>query len=113
MKQYIDFTKGYVSMHTGQRDNLTEEELQSLEAVAQVCDPHLFSAVNISSGIEPEQIVPILRQITVSLNETTLFCKWRNSIGPCTEFFTEIITEEGFCYTFNVLDSSELFKEDV
>lgn len=49
----------------------------------------------------------------MSLNETTLFCKWRNSVNYCTEFFSEIITEEGFCYTFNVLDASELFRDDI
>lgn len=113
MTKFVDFTSGYVKINTDQRDNLTEAELRSLEAIAQVCDPHLFSGVNISSGLKASEIVPLLKSITVSLNETTLFCKWRNQVALCDEFFTEIITEEGFCYTFNILNSSELFKEDV
>jgi len=112
-RQFLDFTKGFIAVHTGNKDNLTIEELQSLEAIAQVCDPHLFLGHDLDSGIKPEEIVPLLKSITVSLNETTLFCKWRNSINSCDEYFTEIITEEGFCYTFNVLNSSELFREDV
>lgn len=94
-------------------DNLTIDELKALEAVAQICDPHLMSAFPLESGLKNDEILPLLRKITVSLNETTLFCRWRNSIDSCETFFTETITEEGFCYTFNVLDPSELFKEDV
>jgi amiloride-sensitive sodium channel len=113
MKEHIDFTKGYVMTHIGQSDNLTSDELKSLEAVAQICDAHLFDNLAIKSGLQAHEIVPLLRSITVSLNETTLFCKWRNSINSCSEFFTEILTEEGFCYTFNVLDSSELYRDNV
>lgn len=115
MKKHVDMTKGYIYTRVGMRDNLTDEEARNLEAISQVCDLHLFSekTMEINSGLKPEEIVPLLKSITVSLNETTLFCKWRNAVGSCEEFFTEIITEEGFCYTFNVLDSSELFKEEM
>jgi amiloride-sensitive sodium channel len=113
MKEHIDFTKGYVMTHIGQADNLTSDELRYLEAVAQICDPHLFEDLSIKSGLKTDEIVPLLKSITVSLNETTLFCKWRNSINSCGEFFTEVLTEEGFCYTFNVLDSSELYRQNV
>lgn len=113
MKRHIDFTKGYRRMYYEVGDNLTVDELKALEAVAQICDPHLMSAFPLESGLENDEILPLLRKITVSLNETTLFCRWRNSIDSCEKFFTETITEEGFCYTFNVLDPSELFKEDV
>lgn len=113
MKQHVDFTKAYRRMYYNVGDNLTIDELQALEAVAQICDPHLMSAFPLESGLETDEILPLLRRITVSLNETTLFCRWRNAIGDCADFFTETITEEGFCYTFNVLDSTELFKEEV
>lgn len=113
MKKHLDFTKAYRRMYYEVGENLTIDELQSLEAIAQICDPHLMMKFPLESGLETEEILPLLRRITVSLNETTLFCKWRNQISDCGSFFTETITEEGFCYTFNVLDSSELFKEDI
>jgi acid-sensing ion channel, other len=116
MKDHVDFTKGYVALYGnlgGVPHNLTDDELRGLEAIAQVCDPHLLSAFPINSGLQNAEILPLLRNITVSRNETTLFCKWRNDPGVCGDLFTEIITEEGFCYTFNVLHSAELFKEEV
>lgn len=112
MMKYVNFTKAYTQVVTNQSHELTEDELKSLEAVAQICDPHLFANTLINSGLPPDEIVPLLKSITMSLNETTLFCKWRNSIADCSQFFTEILTEEGFCYTFNVLKFSELFKEE-
>lgn len=113
LKKYVDFTQAYM-LTANSPENLTIDEYRYLEAVAQVCDAHLFTIPNITlrSGLEPEEIVPLLDKIRIPLNESTLFCKWQNKMVPCDEYFTEIITEEGFCYTFNALDSAELFKED-
>jgi acid-sensing ion channel, other len=115
LKKHVDFTKGYLAVMREETANFTNDEMKALEAVAQICDPHLFAMHNMSlgSGLKPDEIVPLLRKMSVPLNESTLFCKWRNTVGLCDQFFTEIITEEGFCYTFNVLDSSQLFKEEV
>lgn len=112
MKKHIDLTKGYLYTKLGMLDNLTIDELRNLEAVSQTCDLHLFNGDFLNSGLKAKEIVPLLKSITVSLNETTLFCRWRNSINECSEYFTEILTEEGFCYTFNVLDASEMFKQE-
>ena len=112
----LAFTKAYttiVSTTPGEPYNLTTDELNKVEALAQVCDLHLFKDHNISSGIELNEIVPTLQQISPDLNQTMMFCRWRNEMQDCTDMFSEIITEEGSCHTFNMLDSSELFKEDV
>jgi acid-sensing ion channel, other len=112
LKKHIDFTKGYGQMQPNATKNMTEAELRNLEAVAQVCDLHLLKDIPINSTLEPEEIVPLLKNMSIPLNESTLFCRWRNEMVLCDTFFSEVITEEGYCYTFNVMDSSELFKED-
>ena len=114
--EHLEFTRGYntiVSTPAGEKYNLTDDELLKLEAIAQVCDPHLFAEHNISSGLQLDDIVPTLQRISPELNQTMMFCRWRNNMADCNDLFSEIITEEGSCHTFNMLDSSELFKEEV
>lgn len=114
LKQNIDFTKGFLAVQSNYSlYNLTDNEMMNLAAITQICDPHLLISFNpIESELEPKNILPLLKNITMSLNETTFLCLWMNEVKPCNEIFTETITEEGFCYTFNVLSSSELFREE-
>lgn len=38
---------------------------------------------------------------------------WRNTDIDSTDLFTEIATEEGFCYTFNMIRFQDLFEDNV
>jgi amiloride-sensitive sodium channel len=40
-------------------------------------------------------------------------CSFLNVDQECGWVFTPIITEVGICYTFNMLDRSYIYKEDV
>lgn len=112
LKEHLDFTKAYRMSTNDEQENLTIDELKTLEAVAQVCDSHLFDKIKINSGLTPEEIIPRLQATSISLAGCTILCKWRNSMADCGAYFKEVLTEEGFCYTFNALDSSEIFKID-
>lgn len=39
-----------------------------------------------------------------------LFCKFHNSLVDCTDLFKEVITDDGICYAFNMLNASEMFS---
>ena len=84
-----------------------------MEAMAQICDPHLLITKNLNSSSSPRDCVSILKEMAVPFDEMLMFCKWRSGWTACEEIFTEIITEEGICYTFNILDGRELFRSDV
>lgn len=116
MAEHVKFTRAYhILKANASREawNLTDTEVRNMEALAQVCDPHLFESQEIDGGLKSNEIVPLLKNITMSLNETTLFCKWRNEIADCDKFFQEVITEEGYCFSFNLLDFPEMFRQDV
>lgn len=51
-------------------------------------------------------------QTAPSFNDTMFICKFRNTINYCQEYFEEIMTEEGLCFTFNVLNGSELYNKE-
>lgn len=84
-----------------------------MQTIAQICDAHLFSNVSGFGGnVTDKDCVDYLREMAPSFEEMLFFCKWRNTFDTCEDLFTEVVTEEGICYTFNLLDSSELFREE-
>lgn len=117
VKKSLDFSKVYRAMTNMTDllsfDDLSEEEKRNIEAVAQVCDLHLFRTVdNWKNILNPNEIISVLRNVSVNQNSSALYCKWRNEMEFCDSLFSDIITEEGFCRTFNILDSEELFREE-
>lgn len=85
------------------------------EAMLHVCDPELSYRIqlNDSKVSDGHDIVKILKEISFSIDDTMLFCKFRNALRDCTSLFNEIITDKGICYSFNMLNYNELFKENI
>ncbi|XP_047522137.1 pickpocket protein 28-like [Pieris napi] len=49
-------------------------------------------------------------QLSPDINEIFSGCMWKDAISNCSDMFYEVITEEGFCYTFNSLGANELLR---
>lgn len=85
------------------------------EAMLHVCDPELSFRIqlNDSKVSDGRDIVKILKEISYSVDDSMLFCKFRNALRDCTSLFNEIITDNGVCYSFNMLNYNELFNENI
>lgn len=79
-------------------------------AVLQVCDSHLSDAMKLEEQYT-DDIIDKLREMAPTFNDTMFFCKFRNEFQPCHALFKEVMTEEGLCFTFNVLNSQELYRD--
>ena len=84
-----------------------------MAALSQVCDPLFPVYENSKKPTAPREYIEILKQIAVPFDDMIDHCFWRHRYFDCSELFTEVFTEEGFCYTFNMLDRKELFRTDV
>lgn len=82
-----------------------------MEAVAQVCDAHLTDGFELGVNHTGNDIIDTLREIAAKFDDTMFVCKFRNQIRSCDDYFQEIMTEEGLCFTFNVLNSKEIYKD--
>ena len=76
-----------------------------MEALSQVCDPYLLKNKRLNGTTNPREYIKLLKEMAVPFDYMALRCGWRLDPEWCSELFTEVITEEGICYTFNMLDS--------
>lgn len=107
----LNMTKVYDEVNITRSWNLTSDEMRNAEALTQICRPHLFETFKFKSGLKPEDIIPTLDSFKISLYESTFYCVWRDRVEDCSQYFSERLTEEGFCYTFNALENNEIFKD--
>ncbi|CAK1555788.1 unnamed protein product [Leptosia nina] len=92
--------------------NLTQEERNLFEDVSLVCDDHLAPANGRKVSMANETIEN-LRQVAPNLTDVFMACKWKDiPRNSCSDLISQVITEEGFCYTFNSLRAEELFRTE-
>lgn len=49
-------------------------------------------------------------KVTQSCSEMLKLCKWKQKEHDCNVIFNPILTDDGYCCTFNRLPSSSIFR---
>lgn len=57
-------------------------------------------------------LIDDLIKVGPSLEEIVIFCMWNSKPVLCTSLFTTILTEDGLCYTFNMLGPEKIYSEN-
>ncbi|XP_050309647.1 pickpocket protein 28-like [Anthonomus grandis grandis] len=88
--------------------SLTDDEFQKYADLSLVCPTHFYDGGDKFINYDT---IDFLMSIAPQFNE--MFWSCNPFIDPCSNFFTPILTERGLCYTFNMLDRSEIYEENV
>lgn len=86
--------------------------LKYMEAVSLICDAHLTDSFEIGGNITDNTVIDRLKEIAPTFKETMLLCKFRNTLEYCQDYFEEIMTEEGRCFTFNMISDDDIYREE-
>lgn len=69
--------------------------------------------LNENFNMSDNSAVDHLKNFTGSVDRRINAVKWRNDQKNASDIFTEVATEEGFCYTFNSMNFEDLFQNNV
>jgi acid-sensing ion channel, other len=82
-------------------------------AAITICPIGSVNPLNENYNLSIQSRVRPLKNFSGMTEQRITNLKFRNDLTPSSELFTEIVTQEGFCWTFNMLNFADLFREDV
>ncbi|XP_058456339.1 pickpocket protein 28-like [Malaya genurostris] len=111
----MNFTDSFYRFAYGTRnETLNPTELDELLAVLQICDRFFHSSLRNLSFDETKSkvdLVSILRRLSIQQSDTFMMCKMHDI--SCDKKFTQTITEEGICFTYNGFSQNDMFRTGV
>ncbi|KAF5291426.1 hypothetical protein FQR65_LT01737 [Abscondita terminalis] len=88
----------------------TRQRLQLFNQVSLVCNNKVHEKGDKTIDYDA---IDALAKVAPQFGELLWQCKWLNENRTCSDLVTPVLTEEGICFTFNMLDRDELFTENV
>lgn len=83
-----------------------------MEAYIHTCRFHPQYGLYFGQKFTNESIFEIIQDIALKINYTLEDCSWRDVIHPCVNYFTSVLTSEGVCFSFNDLNSNEIYTDE-
>lgn len=68
---------------------------------------------NYNMNKSQDEKINALKEFPGKIEERITNVKWRNDEKSSTELFTEVLTQDGYCYTFNMMNYKDLFHDNV
>lgn len=88
--------------------------LSRLEALDHICHFSQSQSRNEHFGNKylNETIFDRIQELAPTLSDSLSYCSWKAQRVECTDLFKPILTEHGLCFTFNALNSHEIYTEE-
>lgn len=93
-------------------ENLDASQQSLLKSAAQICKTVPQGLFKIGSLTTTKEIYTNLRRMAPQVSDLMYHCEFNgHKSSNCSKWFKEVWTEEGVCYTFNMLNASELYHQ--
>ncbi|KAK3911819.1 Pickpocket protein 28 [Frankliniella fusca] len=102
----FNYTQAY---HRLRANMSTEKERWQVETLDVVCMTTMTWQLNSEETWANDSALEFLREVAPTLDEIVEECYWQHMPFNCSEYFKEVVSEEGVCFTFNGLSSLELY----
>nr|XP_053610764.1 pickpocket protein 28-like isoform X1 [Plodia interpunctella] len=109
-----NFTENYHLYNNSEtRARMSNLDREMFEDLTLVCDSHLNSAIGRNFS-KPDDTLVNLMVGAPSISEAMFMCKWKHKhyIDHCSDLFSQALTEEGLCFTFNMLGDDDIFRQE-
>lgn len=84
--------------------------MNHLIALAHICDAELYYIFNIGKNTTDADLIQELKQMSIKMKDSLDGCRFRDKNKNCSSVFRPILTEDGFCFTFNSLNSQDIYS---
>lgn len=85
--------------------------MDHLIALTHICDFKAFGLFGIGKNTTDADLIREMNKISIKLNDSLVECKWRSEYEDCSKHFQPILTEDGICFTFNSLNSRDIYSD--
>lgn len=109
----LNFTEFVQYFKNTQSGEIFFEKAKSFEAALHLCTlnySQLFQILFNQSFLESDNFVNEI--LKISLEPVMTNCNWRRRNISCHAIFTPILTSQGICYSYNILHSSDIIKQE-
>ncbi|XP_069695435.1 pickpocket protein 28-like isoform X2 [Periplaneta americana] len=92
------------------KENKTDEEKKKLEQSKIVCN-NVYTIFDFEGrDVATDEDLDFIDEVALKLDEMCSRSTWGGIESDCDELFTTVLTDDGLCFSFNILASEELFR---
>ena len=81
------------------------------DALSVICN--IGDVSNLNIAVNTADYHEILRNMSIPFDELFESCSSTLDVLNCSNILSEVITDEGICYSYNMLDAEEIYRDNV
>lgn len=109
----FNYTDTIVKLEGGHTGDFNHQQLKTFYSFIEICKRTPSSMNFTNERFTIESLVDSLTKSGPVLGSTITDCGWLGEKRNCSQILTRTLTKEGICYTFNGLDKTEIFRNNV